>query len=196
MAAQRRMTWEDRRAHLIRVAAELFAEQPYDSVSMEEVAARGGVSRALLYRHFPSKQDLFAAIYREAADRLLDQTVLDTETPLMDQVIAGLDAHFDYFEANRHTVLAANRTLAGDPTVQSIIDEELDTLRRRMVNVSGAPPQTQQELSAVLHAWLGFVRTLCVDWLTDEAFGRDRLRAICVGALSGALASVAPAGQA
>lgn len=34
---------------------------------MDEVAQRAGVSRGLLYRHFPTKHDLFAAVYRRAA---------------------------------------------------------------------------------------------------------------------------------
>jgi len=69
----------------------------------------------LLYRHFPGKRELFAAVYRRASDDLLAASPVVPDLPLAGQVAAGLDAHLDYFVANRRTVLAANRTLAGDP---------------------------------------------------------------------------------
>ena len=41
---------------------------------MNDVAARAGVSRALLYRHFPTKRDLLAGVYQRAANELLAVT--------------------------------------------------------------------------------------------------------------------------
>nr|WP_256735926.1 TetR/AcrR family transcriptional regulator [Mycolicibacterium hippocampi] len=172
---------------MLEVAAQLFAERPYDDVSMEDVAARGGVSRALLYRHFPSKPKLFAAMYQQAADRLLHETAFDAGVPLAHQIKIGLDAHFDYFEANRYTVLAANRTLAGDPTIQAVINGELEALRSRMVSAAGLDDPTHQIVSTILMSWLVFVRVMSVDWLANNAVSRVQLRDICVGALLGAL---------
>jgi len=182
-----RLTAEERRRQLVDVGASLFAAKPYDDVSMEEIAETGQISRALLYRHFPTKRDLFAAIYRQAADGLLSKTELDTSRPIAEQIAAGLDAHIDYFAANRNTVLAANRTLAGDPVIQSIIEGELDELRRRVIDVSGVDAEHRQMLSSVVMSWLVFVRVLTVEWLTDEAFSREQLRDAALGALLGAL---------
>ncbi|CAM3812377.1 TetR/AcrR family transcriptional regulator [Smaragdicoccus niigatensis] len=182
-----RLTAEERRRQLVDVGASLFAVKPYDDVSMEDIAERGQISRALLYRHFPTKRDLFAAIYRQAADGLLAKTELDTSTPLAEQIAAGLEAHIDYFAANRNTVLAANRTLAGDPIIQSIIEGELDELRRRLIDVSGVDAEHRQMLSSVVMSWLVFVRVLTVEWLTDDAFSRAQLRDASLGALLGAL---------
>lgn len=154
---------------------------------MEDVAQRAGVSRALLYRHFPTKRDLFAAIYQQAADRLLEVTALDPSVPLAEQVTAGLDAHIDYFIENRNTVLAANRVLAGDPVIQAIISDELAVLRQRMLDLTPLDDQRREIVSAVLMSWLVFVRTLCVDWLANQSAPRDELRDICSGALLGAL---------
>lgn len=183
----RRLSAQDRREQLLRTAAELFAERPYDEVSMEDVAARAQISRALLYRHFPGKQQLFAAMYQSAADRLLSQTPLEPSLPLADQIAQGLDTHLDYFEANRNTVLAANRTLAGDRTIQTIIDGELDALRSRLVDVTTLDETDRQRLSAILMSWLVFVRVITVEWLANGAFSRTELRSVCIGALQGAL---------
>ncbi|EUA50387.1 bacterial regulatory s, tetR family protein [Mycobacterium xenopi 3993] len=57
---------------MIDAAERIFAAQPYEDVTMAAVAAEAGISRALLYRYFPGKRTLFAAVYRRAAERLLD----------------------------------------------------------------------------------------------------------------------------
>jgi AcrR family transcriptional regulator len=192
MVTRRRLTPDERRRQLVEVGADLFASRPYESVLMEEVAERAGVSRALLYKHFASKRDLFAAVYREAADGLLDATELDPDVPFADQVVAGLDTHLDYFAANSSAVLAANRTLSGDPTIQAIITGELAVLRQRMIDVSGLAGSDRDVLAAVLTAWLVFVRVLVLDWLAGAPLDRPRLRDICVGALTGALGDLGP----
>ncbi|MET8953016.1 TetR/AcrR family transcriptional regulator [Streptomyces sp. NPDC004393] len=188
MPPRQRLTPTDRRAQLLAVGARLFAARPYDDVLMEEVAKEAGISRALLYRHFPSKHALFAAVYQQAADQLLDETRLDPADSLVGQLIQGMDVHLDYFMANRHAVLAANRVLAGDPVIQSIMTNELDALRTRLLAVLPlADDSAREAVSAVLKSWLVFVQVLCVDWLTRETCTRTQLRDICIGALLGAL---------
>ncbi|MGW6981493.1 TetR/AcrR family transcriptional regulator [Streptomyces sp. NPDC054932] len=188
MPPRRRLSPDERRAQLLAVGAELFARHPYDEVLMEDVAEQAGVSRALLYRHFAGKQELFAAVYRQASDRLLEQVPLDRPGDLLGQVNDGLDVHLDYFIAHRHTVLAANRVLAGDPVVQTIIDGELDVLRARLLEVLPLTDDSvRAAVAAILRSWLVFVRVLCLDWLTVETCTRTELRDTCVGALLGAL---------
>ncbi|GLW57345.1 TetR/AcrR family transcriptional regulator [Kitasatospora phosalacinea] len=187
-APRRRLTPDQRRAQLLAVGAELFAAHPYEEVLMEEVAERAGVSRALLYRHFPGKRELFAAVYQQAADRLLAATRLDPAETLVQQLAQGLDAHLDYFVANRHAVLAANRVLAGDPVVQTIMAEELDALRTRLLAVLPlAGEDARATVSTVLKSWLVFVQVLCVDWLAEPTCSRSELRDVCIGAVLGAL---------
>ncbi|MEV7690702.1 TetR/AcrR family transcriptional regulator [Streptomyces bungoensis] len=188
MSPRQRLTPADRRAQLLAVGARLFAARPYDDVLMEEVAKEAGVSRALLYRHFPSKHALFAAVYQQAADRLLAETRLDPADSLVEQLVQGMDVHLDYFTANRNAVLAANRVLAGDPVIQSIMTNELDALRARLLAVLPlADDSAREAVSAVVKSWLVFVQVLCVDWLTRETCTRTQLRDACVGSLLGAL---------
>ncbi|MFF1874979.1 TetR/AcrR family transcriptional regulator [Streptomyces sp. CB03911] len=190
---RRRLSPAERRAQLLSVGARLFAEHPYEDVLMEDVARQAGVSRALLYRHFPSKQALFAAVYQEAADRLLAETRLDPADSLTDQLVQGMDVHLDYFIANRHAVIAANRVLAGDPVVQTIMTGELDALRARLLAVLPlADDPARDAVSAVLRSWLVFVQVLVVDWLGEETCTRTQLRDVCVGAVLGALRPLLP----
>jgi AcrR family transcriptional regulator len=192
VTTRQRLSPDERRRRLIATGAELFAARPYESVPMEEVAAHAGISRALLYRHFPSKRDLFAAVYRQASDGLLAATELDRRVPLMDQLVAGLATHIDYFAANRSAVLAANRTLAGDPVIQAIVTGELAELRRRVLQISGLEGHDRTVLAAVLTSWLVFVRVLVVDWLADDSLTRAELDAVCLGAARGALGELLP----
>ncbi|MFB7864876.1 TetR/AcrR family transcriptional regulator [Streptomyces sp. NPDC056069] len=188
MPPRQRLTPADRRAQLLAVGARLFAVNPYADVLMEEVAEQAGVSRALLYRHFPSKQALFAAVYQQAADQLLAQTRLDPADSLVDQLVQGMDVHLDYFVANRNAVLTANRVLAGDPVIQTIMTNELDMLRTRLLAVLPLADESAREaVSGVLKSWLVFVQVLCVDWLAHETCTRTQLRDICIGAVLGAL---------
>ncbi|MFF0296765.1 TetR/AcrR family transcriptional regulator [Kitasatospora sp. NPDC004614] len=188
MPPRQRLSPADRRAQLLAVAAQFFAAHTYDEVLMEDVAERAGVSRALLYRHFPSKRDLFAALYRQVAEQLLAKTRFDPADSLVEQLAEGLDAHIEYFAENRNTVLAANRVLAGDRLVQTIIADELDALRERLLSV--LPPagdRTREAVSGVLKSWLVFVQVLCVDWLIEPHCTRAELRDICIGAVLGAI---------
>ncbi|MFF2203556.1 TetR/AcrR family transcriptional regulator [Streptomyces sp. NPDC058145] len=188
MSSRQRLTPIARRTQLLAVGARLFAAHPYADVLMEQVAEEAGVSRALLYRHFPSKHALFAAIYQQAADQLLAETRFDPADSLVDQLTQGMDVHLDYFVANRNAVLTANRVLAGDPVIQTIMTNELDALRARLLAVLPLADETAREaVSGVLKSWLVFVQVLCVDWLTHETCTRTQLRDVCIGAVLGAL---------
>ncbi|MFI9157829.1 TetR/AcrR family transcriptional regulator [Kitasatospora aureofaciens] len=190
---RRRLSPDERRAQLLAVGARAFAARPYEEVLMEEVAEQAGVSRALLYRHFAGKRELFAAVHRQASDDLLARTRFDPADSLVEQLVEGMDAHLDYFLANRHTVLAANRVLAGDPVIQTIITEELDALRGRLLTVLPlADEGARLAVSQVLRSWLVFVRVLVVDWLTEPSCTRTELRDACIGAVLGALRPLLP----
>lgn len=68
---------ERNRQLLVAVAAEVFAEQGIDA-SLNEIARRSGVGNATLYRRFPTRADLYAAIFVEA-DKALRQIVEDVQ---------------------------------------------------------------------------------------------------------------------
>ncbi|MVU76514.1 TetR family transcriptional regulator [Nocardia sp. ET3-3] len=190
MPPRRRLTPDQRRAELLDVGARMFAELPYEQVQMDQIADRAGISRALLYRHFPKKSALFAAIYQRAAEQLQAQVRIDPERPLADEVAAGLDAHLDYFAANRHTVLAANRDLSGDPVVQAIVFGDHTAMHDAVLAATGLTGPQRAAMSAVLTSWLMFVHTLCLEWLEHRNLTRDQVHAACLGALTGTIAAL------
>ena len=80
---------------LVDAAAELVAEHDVEAVSMEAVAARAGVSRPLVYKHFPNRHELLAAVYRREAVTLDAEIVQAVQTakgfePIVRTLIRGV----------------------------------------------------------------------------------------------------------
>lgn len=63
--AQKRISGPVRKAKIIQSAASLFAKKGFSGTKTREIAHRAGVSEALIFKHFPSKEDLYAAILAE-----------------------------------------------------------------------------------------------------------------------------------
>jgi TetR/AcrR family transcriptional regulator len=58
----KRMSAGDRRTQLLEVAIELFSKHGFDGTTTREIAAAAGVSEAIIFRHFASKEELYAAL--------------------------------------------------------------------------------------------------------------------------------------
>ena len=66
-----RMARAERRSQLLAVALDLFATEGFHHVSMDDIAERAEVSKPVLYRHFPSKLDLYLAVVDAQGAQLL-----------------------------------------------------------------------------------------------------------------------------
>jgi AcrR family transcriptional regulator len=65
-------TAEDRRETVIAAAIPIFAERGYDAGSTMEIAKAAGISQAYVFRLFPTKAELFAAVVAAASERMQD----------------------------------------------------------------------------------------------------------------------------
>ncbi|MDR0284433.1 MAG: TetR/AcrR family transcriptional regulator [Propionibacteriaceae bacterium] len=68
---RRRMTAAERRDQLIDVARRCFADKGFDGTSIEEIAARAGVSKPIIYEHFGGKEGLYAVVVDREVNTLL-----------------------------------------------------------------------------------------------------------------------------
>ena len=87
---QRGRPLDEAKAALIRVAAAgLFMEHGYEGTSLDAIAARAGVSKLTIYRHFGGKEELFAAVLRAKCEEMLGDipelpaTHIDAESALL-----------------------------------------------------------------------------------------------------------------
>ncbi|MBW1875827.1 MAG: TetR/AcrR family transcriptional regulator, partial [Deltaproteobacteria bacterium] len=62
MASRKKLTAAARRAQLIQVGREVFAENGYEATSVEEIASRAKVSKPIVYEHFGGKEGLYAVV--------------------------------------------------------------------------------------------------------------------------------------
>ena len=67
-----RMTATERREQLVDISRGLFAERGFDGTSIEEIAARAGVSKPVVYEHFGGKEGLYAVVVDREMQALLD----------------------------------------------------------------------------------------------------------------------------
>ena len=86
--AYTRLDVDERRRRLLEHGAELFARHSYDELSMAGLARAAGVSKALLYHYFPSKQAYFSAVLAEGAAELA--SVVAVDAPPAEQLDAFL----------------------------------------------------------------------------------------------------------
>ena len=66
-----RMTSAARREQLLQVGRSLFAERGFEATSVEEIAAKAGVSKPVVYEHFGGKEGLYAVIVDREMQKLL-----------------------------------------------------------------------------------------------------------------------------
>jgi len=103
----------DRRAMLLASAARLFAERGFDRVSMEDLGAAAGVSGPAVYRHFPSKQAVLAALLIEVSEKLHDggHRVVDSTTDAAEGLRALIRFHVEFAIANPDVIRVQDRDL-------------------------------------------------------------------------------------
>lgn len=68
------------REALIEAAHDLLIERDYDEVSTEQILERSGASRGALYHHFPSKKELFRAVFESSERRVLERIAARTSS--------------------------------------------------------------------------------------------------------------------
>ena len=80
-----RMAGSDRRNQLLEAALEMFSRKGFDGTTTKEVAAAAGVTEAIIFRHFPTKQALYTAVLDYRAQSPEFQESLDRVKACMDR---------------------------------------------------------------------------------------------------------------
>jgi AcrR family transcriptional regulator len=97
-----RLPADERRDQLLDIALEVFATAGFHGASMNDVAEAAGVTKPVLYQHFDSKNDLFAALLDEVGRRMrtaIDKATADA-TDGKDATIRGFRAYFRWVAAD------------------------------------------------------------------------------------------------
>ena len=97
---KRRMRAPERREQLIQVARRVFSERGYHTVTMEDVATEAGVTKPILYDHFPSKRDLYRGLLESdlAALKGRIEAALESSPGNRERIRASFQAYFDFVD--------------------------------------------------------------------------------------------------
>ncbi len=171
-AKRRRIPASDRRVLIIEAAREAFADGGYEGTSLEQIAERAGVSKALIYEHFASKRDLHAAMLEQHVTELLAQLneALEHAEPGEDRLRAGTEAFFTFLEERRGAAAIMLRNTS-DPDVALWLSRLRDQIGEEIVALMSAEveellagdPQMRVAIEMIAQQQIGAIQSLA-DW--------------------------------
>jgi AcrR family transcriptional regulator len=113
---------------------EVFVARGFHAAAMDEIAERAGVSKPVLYQHFPGKQELYLALLDESVESLIEavRRALRSTTDNRQRVNATFQAYFEYVAENRGTFrLVFESDFSNEPAVR----ERLDRVDRKCADM-------------------------------------------------------------
>jgi AcrR family transcriptional regulator len=185
--AYTRLGVDERRRRLLELGTDLFARFTYDELSMARIAREAGISKALMYHYFPSKQAYFAAALEEKAGELATLTETDSSLPPLEQLTGSLDAFLGWVEENREAYGKLVRSAAVIPEVREIVDRVRDITSARILEGISPGAKPAPPVRAAVRAWLWFMDGAILDWVEQRDLTRDQLRGLLLGTLLGAV---------
>jgi AcrR family transcriptional regulator len=123
-----RLPRQARRRQLLGAAQEVFVAQGYHAAAMDEIAERAGVSKPVLYQHFPGKLDLYLALLDESVEALTDtiRNALASTTDNKQRVSATFQAFFDFVASTGEAFrLVFESDLRNEPAVRARVEGSL-----------------------------------------------------------------------
>src|SRR5690348_13664968 len=108
-----RLPRHERRRQLLDAALEVFVARGYHAAAMDEIAERAGVSKPVLYQHFPGKLDLYLALIDEQAEALTSaiRQALAGTSDNRERIHAVLSAYFDFVDGSARSAPGAYRLI-------------------------------------------------------------------------------------
>ncbi|MCE0767776.1 TetR/AcrR family transcriptional regulator [Pseudonocardia kujensis] len=123
-----RLSRSARRAQLLVAARDVFAAQGYHAAAMDDIAEKAGVSKPVLYQHFPGKLELYRALLTTYADELVNRVreAINRTQDNRERVHAAVAAYFDFVAGEGHAYrLVFESDLRGEPEAAALVDGAL-----------------------------------------------------------------------
>jgi AcrR family transcriptional regulator len=184
---RKRLTGEERREAILESALAVIAKRGYHASSIDDIAREAGVSKALIYEHFASKQDLYAVLLEQHAGHLfsaLAEAISDAGRDASARLAVGFDAFYGFVE--EHTV--AWRLLfreATDPEAVALLDRitaevtgfVAGVIREDPGSRRGADDEQRREhgVQVVAQLLVGAVQSLANWWADHQEVPRERI---------------------
>ena len=167
-----RLPREERRAQVLNAAREVFVAQGYHTAAMDDIAERAGVSKPVLYQHFPGKLDLYVALLDDGIAVLLDtlRVSLEATTDNKQRVRGAIAAYFAFVDDPDGAYrLVFESDLTNEPAVRYRVeaaDDACSLMLGRVIAEDTGLSAAQAELLAA--GLLGMAQIASRRWLREE----------------------------
>ena len=124
-----RMPRNARRAQLLESALEVFVAQGYHAAAMDDIAEKAGVSKPVLYQHFPGKLELYLALLDQSCDTIIEASkdaLASTDDNKL-RVAATMHVFYDYVASAQG---AFRLVFESDLTNEQAVRERVDRVTR------------------------------------------------------------------
>ena len=179
-----------RRKQLLGAAQEVFVAHGYHAAAMDEIAERAGVSKPVLYQHFPGKLELYLALLDQHADDLVGKVrrALQSTTDNRQRVAASVAAYFDFVDGDGSDREGAFRLvfesdLKSEPAVRERVERMTSECVEAIAATIAADTGFREEEALLLSVGLvGMAEVGARWWLASEGrLSKDRAVEMLVG---------------
>jgi AcrR family transcriptional regulator len=152
-----------RRKQLLAAAQQIFVAQGYHAAAMDDIAERAGVSKPVLYQHFPGKLELYLALLDQSCDQIITGAAraLESTEDNKQRVTATMHAFYDYVADDEGAFrLVFESDLTNEPAVRARVDRvtsECAKLIAHVISDDTGLPEEQSQLLAVSLVGMGQV---------------------------------------
>jgi AcrR family transcriptional regulator len=173
-----RLNKAERRTQLLDAARAVFVASGYHGAAMDEIADRAGISKPVLYQHFPGKLELYLALLDSGVEQLIGavEEALASTSDNEHRVVATMTAYFEFVAAPESTFrLVFESDLRSEPAVRERVDRVTQECTRAVAAVIADDTGLERESAMLLAAGLtGAAQVSARWWLTqDGALRRD-----------------------
>jgi AcrR family transcriptional regulator len=173
-ATPSRMPRPARRAQLLQAAREVFVAQGYHAAAMDDIAERAGVSKPVLYQHFPGKMELYLALLETHTNELVQQVkrALESTTDNKVRVHQAVEAYYEFVDNEDGSFrLVFETDLGNDPAVRELVDRGNRVCAEAIADTIAADTGLPREHAELLATGLiGAAQVSARSWLaTDRA---------------------------
>ncbi len=172
-----------RRKQLLGAAQEVFVAHGYHAAAMDDIAERAGVSKPVLYQHFPGKLELYLALLDQHSDDLVAKVrrALESTTDNRQRVAASVAAYFDFVDGNGSDREGAFRLvfesdLKSEPAVRErverMVSECVDAIAQTIAHDTGF----REEEALLLSVGLSGLAEVGARWwlASDRRLSKER----------------------
>jgi AcrR family transcriptional regulator len=185
-APRKRLSAVERREAILDAALEVFARRGFNGSSIDEIAQAAGVSKALIYEHFPSKRDLHLSLLERHVQEIFERlaAAAATSDPGDVRLRAGVDAFLEFVERRGDAFRMLFRD-AVEPEVSQVVSAVQRQVGAAVAGLIATEPRTpgpgedpereRKAIDMLGQQLTGAVQSLAIWWGDHPEIPREAL---------------------